>query len=60
MIFNVTNLVYVLWASGEVQPFNTPHLINKAYEEEGAVTTKSKEDDEKSPVPEKKIEYVKE
>lgn len=54
----VTNLVYVIWASGEVQPFNTPHLLNKSYEEEGAVTEKPKSDN--SPATNKKIEYVKE
>ncbi|XP_035775354.1 putative inorganic phosphate cotransporter isoform X1 [Anopheles albimanus] len=31
-IFNVTNLVYIIWASGEVQPWNTPHLMNKSVE----------------------------
>ncbi|XP_058815568.1 putative inorganic phosphate cotransporter isoform X1 [Topomyia yanbarensis] len=31
-IFHVTNLMYVLWASGEVQPWNTPHLMNKSVE----------------------------
>lgn len=56
----ITNLVYVIWASGEVQPFNTPHLINKAYEEEGVVAAKGKEDDQKSIDSNKKIEYVKE
>lgn len=28
-VFNVTNIIYVIWASGETQPFNTPHLVNK-------------------------------
>uniref|UniRef100_A0A182TKA0 Major facilitator superfamily (MFS) profile domain-containing protein n=1 Tax=Anopheles melas TaxID=34690 RepID=A0A182TKA0_9DIPT len=31
-IFNVTNLAYIIWASGEVQPWNTPHLMNKSAE----------------------------
>ncbi|XP_041776798.1 putative inorganic phosphate cotransporter isoform X3 [Anopheles merus] len=31
-IFNVTNLAYIIWASGEVQPWNTPHLMNKSVE----------------------------
>lgn len=25
----VTNVVYIIWASGETQPFNTPHLMGK-------------------------------
>uniref|UniRef100_A0A336K4P4 CSON011178 protein n=1 Tax=Culicoides sonorensis TaxID=179676 RepID=A0A336K4P4_CULSO len=52
-VFNVTNLVYLIWASGEVQPFNTPHLINKAYEEEGAV------DPDRNSVNSKKVIEVK-
>ena len=31
-VFMVTNLVYVIWASGETQPWNTPHLMNKSIE----------------------------
>lgn len=31
-VFHVTNLAYVLGASGEVQPWNTPHLMNKSVE----------------------------
>ncbi|XP_039429753.1 putative inorganic phosphate cotransporter isoform X1 [Culex pipiens pallens] len=31
-VFHVTNLAYVMWASGEVQPWNTPHLMNKSVE----------------------------
>lgn len=42
----VTNLVYVIWASGEVQSFNTPHLKNKSFEEEGSVTSKEEEQDD--------------
>lgn len=51
----VTNLVYVLWASGEVQPFNTPHLLNK---EESADENDTREDS-KSITSKKQIEYVK-
>ncbi|XP_052895472.1 putative inorganic phosphate cotransporter isoform X1 [Anopheles moucheti] len=45
-VFNVTNLVYVIWASGEVQPWNTPHLMNKSIEagesnDESAMAKKS-------------------
>lgn len=32
VVFNVTNIAYVIWASGEVQPWNTPHLMNKSVE----------------------------
>ena len=31
-VFMVTNLAYILWASGETQPWNTPHLMNKTIE----------------------------
>lgn len=26
-VFNVTNVVYIIWASGEVQPWNDGYLI---------------------------------
>jgi hypothetical protein len=29
VVFNVTNLVYVIWASGEIQPWNDGALIRK-------------------------------
>uniref|UniRef100_A0A6B2ED52 Putative permease of the major facilitator superfamily protein n=1 Tax=Phlebotomus kandelakii TaxID=1109342 RepID=A0A6B2ED52_9DIPT len=32
IIFVVTTVVYSIWASGEVQPWNTPHLMNKSVE----------------------------
>uniref|UniRef100_A0A1B0CQC4 Permease of the major facilitator superfamily protein n=2 Tax=Lutzomyia longipalpis TaxID=7200 RepID=A0A1B0CQC4_LUTLO len=32
IIFVVTTVVYSIWASGEVQPWNTPHLLNKSVE----------------------------
>lgn len=28
-----TNLVYVIWSTGETQAWNTPHLMNKSIEE---------------------------
>lgn len=28
-VFNFTNLIYIIWASGEVQDFNTPIVANK-------------------------------
>ncbi|CAO1319250.1 unnamed protein product [Diamesa serratosioi] len=32
-VFVITNLVYVIWSSGETQPWNTPHLMNKSIQE---------------------------
>lgn len=32
VIFIVTSIVYMIWASGEVQDFNTPNLLNKSAE----------------------------
>lgn len=29
-VFNVTNVVYIIWASGEIQPFNDPVLLKKS------------------------------
>lgn len=43
-VFNVTNIIYVLWASGEVQPFNEPYLMNKS---RGSLSSSSDEDQEK-------------
>lgn len=31
-VFNVTNIVYVIWASGKVQPFNDGHLLKQSAE----------------------------
>ncbi|GAB0095292.1 putative inorganic phosphate cotransporter [Sergentomyia squamirostris] len=48
IIFVVTTVVYSIWASGDVQPWNTPHLLNKSVEqgdnddEKAAETEKSK------------------
>ncbi|XP_063699068.1 putative inorganic phosphate cotransporter isoform X2 [Culicoides brevitarsis] len=52
-VFMVTNLIYVIWASGEVQPFNNPRLLNKSYEEDGEVPEKEEKDADQQ------IEYVK-
>lgn len=30
VIFNVTNIVYIIWASGEVQPWNDGVLLKKS------------------------------
>lgn len=46
----MTNLVYLIWASGEVQPFNMPHLINSTDAEVGASTsgaTKGQKEEQK-------------
>lgn len=32
VIFNVTNVVYIIWASGEIQPFNDPELLKRSKE----------------------------
>lgn len=53
VVFNVTNVVYVLWASGEVQPWNEPHLLKHS---RGSVSS-SDEEIEKNPV--KTIEGLK-
>jgi MFS transporter, ACS family, solute carrier family 17 (sodium-dependent inorganic phosphate cotransporter), other len=28
-VFNITNVVYIIWASGEIQPFNDPQVLQK-------------------------------
>ncbi|KAG5676613.1 hypothetical protein PVAND_006433 [Polypedilum vanderplanki] len=33
-VFNVTNVVYIIWASGEIQPFNNPELMKKLNDSE--------------------------
>lgn len=33
-VFNVTNLVYIIWASGEIQPWNDGRLIKKTGDSE--------------------------
>jgi len=43
IIFMVTNLVYVLWASGETQPWNNLNTINKKEDTESASDNKLKE-----------------
>lgn len=45
-VFNVTNIVYVIWASGEVQPWNDPHLLKQS---RGSLSS-SDEEIEKNPV----------
>jgi hypothetical protein len=37
----VTNIVYVIWASAEVQPFNEPHLLKKS---RGSISSNSEEE----------------
>ncbi|XP_070496442.1 putative inorganic phosphate cotransporter isoform X2 [Chironomus tepperi] len=32
VVFNVTNVVYIIWASGEIQPFNDPALLKRSKE----------------------------
>lgn len=51
-MFNVTNIVYIIWASGEVQPWNDGYLIKKS--SDNASTS-----DEDNELPNKKIEALK-
>lgn len=46
-IFMVTNLVYVIWASGDVQPFNNPEKL-MTYTEENP--KEEKEDEKKKEI----------
>lgn len=50
-IFNVTNIVYIIWASGDIQPWNDGNLIQKSNERNST----SDEDDEP---PTKQIEEL--
>lgn len=45
-VFNITNIVYVIWASGEVQPWNDPHLLK---ESRGSLSSSSDEEIQKNP-----------
>lgn len=49
-VFNITNIVYVIWASGEVQPWNEPHLLKDS---------RSSSDEEIAKNPVKMIEGLK-
>lgn len=40
-VFNVTNIVYIIWASAEIQPFNDPDFQRKS---RGSVSSNSEED----------------
>jgi hypothetical protein len=53
VVFNVTNIVYIIWASGEVQPFNDGY-VSKASDQENASTS-----EEEFEPPMKKIEDLK-
>lgn len=53
-VFNVTNLVYIIWASGEVQPWNDGIPVSKSRSTEEA----SISDDDFEP-PSRKIEELK-
>jgi len=53
VVFNVTNLVYIIWASGEVQPFDSPALLQKSLNESNSSS------DEDLEQPSKKFEQLK-
>lgn len=45
----MTNVVYLIWASGETQPWNTPHLMqNNGRELKGEQNNGYEEDKEKN------------
>lgn len=52
VVFNVTNIVYIIWASGEVQPWNDGVLLKKS--NDSASTS-----DDDYDTPNKKIEELK-
>lgn len=52
-VFNVTNIVYVIWASAEIQPFNDPDFQRKS-----SLSSSSEEDMREKP-PAKAIEGLK-
>lgn len=52
VVFNVTNVVYIIWASGEIQPWNDGYLVKKSTD-----TASTSEDDYNSST--KQIEELK-
>ena len=46
VVFNVTNLVYIFYASGNVQPWNTPHLMNKSTDDAFVMEPEASKDSE--------------
>lgn len=52
-VFNVTNVVYVIWASGEIQPFNDPDFQRKS---RGSVSSSSEEGIQEKPEETRAIE----
>lgn len=47
-VFNVTNVVYLIWASGDTQPWNTPHLMHNNGRELRGEQNNGYEDKEKN------------
>lgn len=41
----MTSIVYMIWASGEVQDFNTPALLNKSAESDDYPSIEKKKTD---------------
>lgn len=52
-VFNVTNIVYVIWASGEIQPFNDPDFQKKS---RGSISSSSEEGIQEKPESNKAFE----
>lgn len=53
-VFNITNIVYIIWASGEIQPWNDGYLIKNSVE-----NASTSEDDFNPQQPQRKIEDLK-
>lgn len=58
VIFNVTNIVYIIWASGEVQPWNDGALIQKPIEN-GSSSEDSFDESPAKKIPELKRDSLK-
>ena len=43
VVFNVTNIVYIIWASGEIQPWNEGALIKKSNDNDLSTHVKDNE-----------------
>jgi ACS family sodium-dependent inorganic phosphate cotransporter len=50
-VFNVTNVVYIIWASGEIQPFNDPELLRRSKESLANSDSEANRNEVKKPKP---------
>ena len=48
-VFNITNVVYIIWASGEIQPFNDPELLKKSKESLANSDSEANRNEDKKP-----------